>query len=84
MGINILFRHGGGGLGKGNDLFLVSQLHTELEVIMNETFTLSSKTYLNLSEFQKHQFGISHNLCVHFGRLELLYPYILFINILHR
>lgn len=51
---------------------------------MNETFTLSSKTYLNLSEFQKHLFGTFHNLCVHFGRLELLYPYILLINILHR
>lgn len=60
------------------------QLLTELETIMNETFTLSSRIYLNLSEFQKHQFGISHDLCVHFGRPELLCPYILPINIFHR
>lgn len=51
---------------------------------MNETFTVSSKTYLNLSELQKHQCGISHDLCTHFDRLELLCPCILPMNILHK
>lgn len=51
---------------------------------MNMIFTLNSKTYLNQLKFQTHQFGISHDLCLHFVGLELLCPYILPINTLHR
>lgn len=47
------------------------QLHTELKTIMNETFMSRSKIYLNLSEFQKHQSGMAHDLGVQFGRLEI-------------
>lgn len=60
------------------------QLPTELGPIIDETFTLSSKTYLKLAECQKHQFGICRDLYVPFGRLELLCSRILSINILHR
>lgn len=50
---------------------------------MNGIFTLNSKTYLSILEFQKHQCAISHDLCVHFCRLEFLLSCILPINILY-
>ena len=81
MRTNILIRHCGW---RKEATPLGSQLHPNLETIMNEMFTLCAKIHLNPSEFRKHQFVLSHNLWVHSCRLEFWGPYILSINILHR